>query len=159
VLWQAQARRETILDWNRRGALAEFDGLHFATHAVIEQDAPHTSRILLGDGDLTVLDILDLNLNAGLVTLSACSSHLGAGGSGDEWVGLARAFYYAGARALVASLWQVEDAYTTELMTKMYGNLSRGDSISAALQRAQAEMLHAGLTPYHWAAFMASGAV
>lgn len=159
VLWQDEAKRETILEWNRRGALSRFDILHFATHAILERDAPHWSRILLGEGELNVVDLADLNLEARLVTLSGCSSAVGKGGMGDETIGLARALFYAGARAVVASLWRVEDASTAALMTTLYRNLAQGMPIAAALREAQLELHRAGATPYHWAAFTASGDV
>ncbi len=159
VLWQRAATRENILALNRSGALARFDILHFATHAVVEPRAPHWSRILLAGDALTVADALDLNLNARLATLSACASALGAAGAGDELVGLARAFFYAGARALVASLWQVDDKTTGALMQRFYAQLRRTDSLADALRAAQLELRAANAPPFYWAPFMLMGAV
>lgn len=158
VRWQKDATRAWLLKQNDAHALRRFDHLHFATHAIVEMEAPHTGRILLADGDLTVLEILDLDLNARLVTLSVCSSAVGKGGSGDEWVGLARAFFYAGARAIVASLWAVDDQSTVQLMEKFYKNLNNGYSIARSLQMAQASLRALGYSPYQWAPFIAIGA-
>jgi CHAT domain-containing protein len=158
VLWQRKATREKILEWNRSGAMAEFDVLHFATHAVIERGAPAWSRILLADDDLTTADVLDLNLNARLVTLSACASAVSAPGAGDELVGLTRAFFYAGTRAVVASLWQADDKTTGTLMQNFYAHLQRTASMADALRAAQLELRAAGVSPFYWAPFVIMGA-
>ncbi len=155
----SDATRENFLALNQRGALAQYDILHFATHAIVETDAPHTSRILLAQAALDILDITALNLNARLVTLSACASATAQGGSGDEWLGLVRAFFYAGARAVVASLWNVDDASTTELMKLFYQNLEKRESIAEALRRAQLTLYRKGFSAYHWAPFVAHGEV
>lgn len=157
TLWQAEATREKILDLNRQGALARYDVLHFATHALVEPNAPHVSRVLLGGGVLSALDIAELKLDARLVTLSACSSAKGKGGSGDEVLGLARAFFYAGARAVVASLWNVDDASTAALMQLFYRNLAMGKPIGKALREAQLEMKRQGFSAFHWGAFLVMG--
>jgi len=106
---------------------------------------------------LSVVDLLDLTLNARLVTLSACQTALGADGAGDEWIGLARAFFYAGARALLVTLWSVEDQPTTKLVECFYRYLTRGENAAAALRMAQIEMIRAGHPAYQWAAFALIG--
>lgn len=159
VAWQKQATRGQLLEWNRTGELQSFDRLHFATHAIVQPDAPHTSRIVLADGDLTVMDISELNLNARVVTLSACASAVNQGGSGDEWVGLSRAFFYAGARAIVAALWEVEDESTARLMKYFYQGMQKGMPVGEALQQAQLTLYHEGATAFQWAPFVAIGAV
>lgn len=159
VLWQDRATRSRLLEWNRSGRLRDFSILHFATHATVQADAPHLSAIHLGQQELTVPDISNFVLDARLVTLSACSGNIGTGGSGDEWVSLARSFFYAGARALVASLWQVGDESTTKLMGAFYRGLSKGKTISASLALAQLELIRAGASPYQWAPFVAIGDV
>ncbi|MEW5719144.1 MAG: CHAT domain-containing tetratricopeptide repeat protein, partial [Chloroflexota bacterium] len=153
TLCEADATRQAILAFDASHELAKFDVLHFASHAILDRAAPHQSRILLRGDALTALDILDLTLDARLVTLSACQSALGQGGAGDELIGIARAFFYAGARALLASLWQVEDEATTKLLTQFYRYLINGKDAASALRCAQIELLHAGQPPYHWAAF------
>ncbi|MGB8647934.1 MAG: CHAT domain-containing protein [Anaerolineae bacterium] len=158
VWWQKDATREKVIEWNQTRKLRSFDILHLATHAVINPRSPHSSHIMLADRDLTVLDVLDLELNARLVTLSGCSSAEGQAGHGDELLGLARAFLYAGARALVASLWAVEDESTALLMTNFYANLIEGESIAQALRQAQLTLHRQGLAPFQWAPFIALGA-
>ncbi len=152
------ATRAQLLDWHRKGELDRFEVLHFATHALVQPGSPHSSHIMLADGDLTVLDILELDLDARLVTLSGCSTAEGKIGYGDEALGLTRAFFYAGARALVASLWAVEDQSTPVLMTQFYRNLRQGASIAQALRAAQLSLRASGYTPFQWAPFVAIGA-
>ena len=159
VLWQDQATSERLMEWNKTGQLRDFSILHFATHAMVDLDSPHLSHILFGKEDLTVLDIAQLALNARLITLSACSSNIGKGGSGDEWISLARAFFYAGARAIVASLWAVQDESTTRLVTHFYRNLFKGEPIAHALRNAQLKLHAEGYSPFQWAPFVAIGNV
>lgn len=158
VYWQEAATRQRLLEWNQLQALRQFEVLHLATHAVVEPRAPHASRIMLADQALTVLDVMELDLDAGLVTLSACSSAVGKGGSGDEWVSLARAFFYAGARTIVASLWEVEDESTAKLMTEFYRSRESGKANAEALRQAQLKLYNEGYSAFHWAPFMTLGA-
>ncbi|RIK27197.1 MAG: hypothetical protein DCC52_09560, partial [Chloroflexi bacterium] len=159
VLWQSRAQRARLLEWNQTERLRDFSILHFSTHATLYADTPQLGAIELSQDALTFLDITNLHLNARLVTLSACAGNLGRGGSGDEWVSLARAFFYAGARALVASLWEVDDESTTKLMELFYKGLARGESIAAALAFAQRERMRQGASPLQWAPFVAIGNV
>lgn len=152
-----QATRRKLLELNATGKLRNFDVLHLATHAVLDSAAPYQSCIALADDNLTVTDILDLSLNARLVTLSACQTALGNIGRGDELIGLARAFFYAGARALLATLWQVEDTAMVELTGKFYRNLAQGKNAALALREAQIAMIRAGCPAYHWAPFVLIG--
>lgn len=156
-LWQSEATRRTFLELNQSGRLAEFDVLHLATHAVLEPEAPHWSRILLADAELSVLDVLNLDLDARLVTLSACATALGKSGDGDEMIGLVRAFFYAGARAVLATQWAVEDESTKEIMLEFYRNLQKSGSLAGALRGAQLHMLQAGMSPYYWASLSLMG--
>ena len=99
-----------------------------------------------------------VRLDADLVTLSACESGLGQDQGGDGLLGLTRAFQYAGARSVVASLWGVGDDGTAELMRRFYGYLKAGESKDEALRHAQTDLLsgaagEAWRLPFHWAAF------
>jgi hypothetical protein len=95
-----------------------------------------------------------------LVVLSACQTQLGQLSAGDEVVGLTRAFMFAGAPTVVASLWSVDDAATALLMERFYGHLQTGLGKSAALRQAQLDLLQDAIyrdDPYYWAAFVLSG--
>ncbi|MFQ5342369.1 MAG: CHAT domain-containing protein, partial [Anaerolineae bacterium] len=153
VLWGAEATRETLLGLNESGDLVNYDVIHFATHAVLDHLAPSQSRVLLADDSLTVADILNLRLGARMVVLSACEGAIGKRHPGDEIMGLARAFFLAGARTVVAGLWPVEDAAAGEFMGRFYGRLVQGEGVAGALRAVQVEMAEAGCVPYQWAPF------
>jgi len=98
--------------------------------------------------------------------LSACETGLGGVFPGEGLVGLTRAFLYAGARTVAASLWKVADDPTAELMTRFYGNLRAGQTKDQALRNAQVALIRlarpAGSrvdfsSPAHWAAFTLTG--
>lgn len=102
-----------------------------------------------------------LKLNAGLVTLSACSTGLGKLVSGEGILGLTRAFFYSGARNVTVSLWNVNDSATSALMTAFYQNLNRGLPKREALRQAKLSLLHSRNAmwrhPHFWAAFVLVG--
>ena len=90
------------------------------------------------------------------MTLSACETGLGKIASGDDVIGLTRGFLYAGARSIVASLWEVDDAATAQLMEAFYRNLGHGDK-REALRLAQIETRARYPQPWYWAAFNVLG--
>ena len=94
-----------------------------------------------------------------LVTLSACETGRSNVAAGDELIGLGRGFLYAGAGALLVSLWQVADTSTLNFMECMYRALQQGASKSAAIRQAQHIMLHEdrSLHPAFWGAFQLIG--
>ena len=124
---------------------SQHDILHFAAHAELKGDDPLSSAILLAkdggdDGRLEVREIFEMDLNASLVVLSGCETGLGKLSSGDEFIGLTRAFIYAGTPSVVASLWKVDDASTASLMSSFYKNLKTKTKVEA-LRQAQLEMI------------------
>jgi CHAT domain-containing protein len=140
--------------------------VHSATHGLIDEEHPERSGLVLtadpprDDGLLQVRQIYGLRLDAALVTLSAGDTALGRNLTGEGMIGLTRAFFYAGARSVVASLWDVEDTATAYLMQLFYARLRAGEPIDQALQQAKLTLLRAGGTqsrPFYWAAFVVSG--
>jgi len=134
--------------------------LHFATHGDFRNDNPLFSGLALDDGWLTTLDVFHLRLNASLVTLSACQTGRHVIGGGDELLGLLRAFLYAGATSLVATLWSVEDHSTATLMERFYAQLMAGATKGAALRHAQLSYLaedQRHVHPFFWAPFFLVG--
>jgi CHAT domain-containing protein len=137
--------------------------IHLAAHGELNERAPLFSRIFLGadsqsDGSLTVQDVYGLDLaQADLVVLSACETQLGAQSQGGDIVGLNRAFIYAGAPSVIASLWSVNDQATSVLMAAFYRHLRAGASKAEALQAAQADTRAVYPHPYLWAAFVLTG--
>ena len=124
---------------------ASHDILHFATHAKLNEDDPLSSAVLLAkedreDGRLEVREIFGMDLKANLVVLSGCETGLGKLSTGDEIVGLTRAFIYAGTPSVVASLWSVDDSSTAHLMASFYRNLKTMSKVEA-LRQAQLELI------------------
>jgi tetratricopeptide (TPR) repeat protein len=131
--------------------------LHLAAHGEARLDNPTFAHVKLADGPLTTADIFNLPLEGALVVLSACESGRAAVHGGDELVGLTRGFLYAGAAALVQSLWRVEDGSTARLMARFYRALQGGWSASAALREAQLSSLEEDGHPFLWAPFQLVG--
>ena len=143
VLTGARATEDRV-----RHMAGSHEVLHLATHAVLRDDRPFDSFLALGgrgrdaatDGRLTTADIYGLDLNADLVVLSACQSARGPV-TGDGVLGMTRAFMYAGAASIVATLWDVADQSGAELMPAFYRAWRREHSRSAALRAAQLQLL------------------
>jgi CHAT domain-containing protein len=115
------------------------------------------SSLKLGDNWLNLFDIFNLQLGAELTTLSACETGMSAVWEGDELLGLARGFLYAGTPSLVVSLWTVNDRSTAQLMRRFYQDLQRGLSKARALRDAMVEVKAAFPHPYYWAPFVLMG--
>jgi CHAT domain-containing protein len=100
-----------------------------------------------------------MRIDADLVTLSACESGLGREAGGEGLVGLTRAFQFAGAHSVLASLWKVDDRSTAELMKGFYRHLKAGKTKDEALRLAQVELIHSAdfAQPRFWAAFQING--
>ena len=118
---------------------------HFATHAELNENDPLSSAVLLvkdakEDGRLEVREIFGMDLKANLVVLSGCETGLGKLSTGDELVGLTRAFIYAGTPSVMASLWKVDDASTAQLMSNFYRNLKTMTKVEA-LRQAQLALI------------------
>ena len=112
--------------------------VHLATHGVVDERGPNRSFVALaGYDELTVGDIMGLDLAADLVVLSACHTGRGTATAGGDIVGLVRAAVAAGARHIVVSLWPVDDEAGCLLMTGMYERLVAGDDVAHALTGAQ----------------------
>ena len=134
------------------------DILHFACHGIFNHKNPLYSGIKLFDELLTVSYILNnLNLNAELVTLSACETGINKIYKGDELVGLTRAFLYVGASSVIVSLWKVFNRPTKDLMRIFYENLKKGKHKVESLQIAQIEIMRKKPDFYHWAPFILIG--
>ena len=146
--------------------LSSYNVIHLATHGWIDAKLPSRSGLVLGleneeteDGILQAREIFRLALEAELVTLSACQSALGALITGEGMVGLTRAFLFAGARSIVASLWNVNDEATAYFMSGFYEFLQEGHTKSEALRRARVRMReHPNYRhPYFWAPYVLIG--
>jgi CHAT domain-containing protein len=131
--------------------------LHIAAHGIFRPDNPMFSSIKLGDTWLNLFDIFNLQLGAELTVLSACETGMSAVWEGDELLGLARGFFYAGTPALLVSLWTVNDRSTAQLMRRFYEGLQHGLSNAQALQKAIIHVKGQFPHPYYWAPFILMG--
>lgn len=138
-------------------AAPQAEVLHIATHGAFRPDNPMFSGLRMADGWLAARDLYNLRLGAELVVLSACETGLAKQTSGDELMGLARGFLYAGAPCLIASLWPVRDDATAKFMTTFYTNLRAGMTIATALREAQLALRREYPNPYFWSAFTVTG--
>jgi CHAT domain-containing protein/Tfp pilus assembly protein PilF len=181
-------RRRTYLDREASEERAKAVGknariVHFATHGYVDDRSPFDSGLVLSipeelaegrdNGLLQVWEIFEsVRLDADLVVLSACETGIGEIHGGEGIIGLTRAFQYAGARSVLASLWRVEDEATAELMQRFYRHLRDGKAKDEALRAAQLELIRRPLrvpdgrggwternaaAPYFWAALQLVG--
>ena len=135
-----------------RAALGDARVVHIAAHAVVPEKDPSSAFLAFGrgaataasdassDGRLTAAEIYDLRVGADLVVLSACRSGLGRI-TGDGVAGFTRAFISAGARTVVASLWDAPDESARRLMATFYQRLAAGDDKADALAAAERKLL------------------
>jgi len=149
--------------------LSRYRIVHFATHGLLNSEHPELSGVVLSlvdergqpqDGFLRLHEIFNLRLPAELVVLSACQTGLGKEVKGEGLVGLTRGFMYAGAARVVASLWQVDDVATAELMKRFYRRMLKdGMRPAAALRAAQVEMWKRPQwqSPFYWGGFVLQG--
>jgi CHAT domain-containing protein len=159
------ATREQFLSTD----LTQYSMLHLVTHGYFDPKRPEVSGLLLStvnreekplNGFVGLQDIYELRAPVLLVVLSACQTALGKDVRGEGLLGVTRGFMYAGASSVVASLWQVDDAATAELMKLFYSNmLQRGMKPGEALRAAQNSIRQRPewRSPYYWAAFTLQG--
>lgn len=136
---------------------SDADVLHLACHGQFRFDNPLFSALWLADGWFTVRDAYGLKLERALVTLSACETGANVIAPGDELIGLARGFFSAGARAVLLSLWMVDDETTAQMMVDFYRETRRGSSLAASLRLAQLKMLQERRHPFFWSPFVLVG--
>jgi CHAT domain-containing protein len=162
LLWEA-ATETTI-----RSQMPSAQVIHFATHGLLDYGNPEETGVLDfpgavalapgngEDGLLTSAEILQMELNAELVVLSACDTGRGRI-TGDGVVGLSRAFMQAGVPSLIVSLWKVPDDATALLMTEFYENWQTESDRAQALRQAMLTTMEEYPDPINWAAFTLVG--
>jgi CHAT domain-containing protein len=131
--------------------------VHIATHGRFRRDNPMFSSIRLGSGPFNVIDLYQLRLSAELVTLSGCSTGLNAIVGGDELLGLVRGLLYAGASAVLLTLWDAYDRSTAEFMEAFYMQLQTGATKAKAVQLAMRQLRERYPHPFYWAPFVLVG--
>ncbi|UXX80268.1 DUF2225 domain-containing protein [Reichenbachiella carrageenanivorans] len=161
----------------KSGTMDEYKYIHIASHGFVNQEEPEFSGIFMTrdtltkveDGILFSGEVYNINLNAELVTLSACETGLGRISNGEGIIGLTRALIYAGAKNITVSLWKVSDESTKRLMIDYYDNFLLYDvpkdlheslSYAYALKKAKMNMIEKGglfAHPYYWSPFVLIG--
>jgi CHAT domain-containing protein/uncharacterized protein HemY len=151
----------------KSGDLKKYAYLHFATHGVVDENNPELSRIFLQsdtdaeDGYLYAGEIYNLQLDANLVTLSACQTGLGKISKGEGVIGLSRALVYAGARKSIVSFWSVADESTALLMKDFYRSMLENpeSNFSNNLRQAKISLVKSDkyAAPFYWAPFILIG--
>ncbi len=161
IYTQEEAKEEKL----KAIPLKDFKILHFATHGLLDENVSLRSALVLTqdedpkeDGFFQVREIYDIELDSDLVVLSACQTGKGELENGEGVSGLSRAFLYAGAQAVLASLWNINDRATAGFMGHFYRSLNQGKNKDEALQSAKLEMLRSPFGhPFYWAAFVVIG--
>jgi len=147
-------------------ALGDFKIIHIAAHGIGNEAEPDRAALLLApgndseDGLWQSREIRQTRLNADLVVLSACDTGTGRLEGQEGIMNLARAFLIAGAKSVVASLWQVDDRSTATLMSFLYEHLAAGLEVREALRQAQLDFMKEfgdKAQPYYWAGFEVIG--
>ena len=137
--------------------------IHLATHSLIDDRNPMYNKIVFSnedreDGFLYTYELFNMQLQAELVTLSACNTGVGRFYEGEGMVSLATGFNFAGVENVVMSLWEVPDQTTAEIMTSFYEHLHDGLDIPAALRQAKLDFINNHdsnlVAPYYWAGFV-----
>ena len=151
----------------KSGTLKDYSYLHFATHGIVDEKSPELSRIFLQsnsdseDGHLFTGEIYNLELNANLVTLSACQTGLGKISKGEGVIGLSRALVYAGAKSIIVSFWSVADESTAKLMADFYRQMLEHpeSNYSQNLRIAKMNLMKTEKykSPFYWAPFVLIG--
>jgi CHAT domain-containing protein len=150
------AREAATPEAYRAAGPGGFSAIHFTAHAVANRESPLDSAVLLSGGKLYAREVMDEPLTADLVTVSACRGVGLRSYSGEGLVGFAWAFLHAGARHVIAGLWDVNDQSTAALMDVLYGELAAGKSPAVALREAKLSLIASPgnlRKPYYWAPF------
>ncbi|MEW6738121.1 MAG: CHAT domain-containing tetratricopeptide repeat protein, partial [Acidobacteriota bacterium] len=155
---------EAATKLNVRDEIEHYNLVLFSTHATPDRLDQNISLELASGERLTRKDIEKIKLKARLIVLSACQTHIGERYAGDELMSLARAFVSSGAKYVLASLWQVEDQASSEIVQYFFNFLQSGFSPTQSLQRAQLRYreLNAGKEKarqraYFWGAWVLIG--
>ncbi|WP_293132408.1 CHAT domain-containing tetratricopeptide repeat protein [Microcoleus sp. bin38.metabat.b11b12b14.051] len=140
-----------------------FPFLHLATHGCFQPEGCQkldmkANTLLFADTQFNIADAALLGLqNTRLLTLSACQTALQANSNGEEISGIAYVFERAGANAVMASLWSVDDSATQELMVAFYQNINKGMSKAEALRQAKLSQIKISPHPFYWSPFILIG--
>ncbi len=165
---QAQATEANLQRLNKQGILAKYRYLVFSAHGYLSPQVPALSSIVLGllnnptgiDGYVTAGEWPGYDLKSDLMVLSACETGLGEAVSGEGVMGLPYAFYVAGNKNTLLTLWSISDEITAEFITRFFAKLKAGQGQIQALTATKREFMKRGgnySKPMYWAAFVLYG--
>lgn len=169
IVFGEKVTEERIKEMNSLKYLNKFKIIHFATHGFIDPEIPEFSALVLSqphtanstkdDGYLTMVEILNLNLNCDLVNLSACETGLGKLISGEGIAGLTQTFILAGSKNVSVSLWSISDESTKEFMVSFYKKINEGLSYKKAMIETKRDFIknEKYKHPFFWAPFVIYG--
>ncbi len=133
--------------------------IHLATHSKVGKD--NYSWIAFKDSLLHFRELYTMDIPAELVALSSCETSVGDIVSGEGVMSLSRGFFQAGTKSVLASLWNVNDKSSSEIMTSFYKNISKGYTKSEALRFAKLDYLtkhkYSDAAPFYWSSFVLIG--
>jgi CHAT domain-containing protein len=159
-----QATRTALLDRSASGELIQYGLLHMACHAQLLPARGLAAHLKLWDGDLLLPEIAGLRLGGGLVVLSACAGAAADTLPGEEILSLSWAFLAAGANAVIAGMWPLDDQAAVPIMAGLYQELRSAGDAAAALARAQRALIAADpsegahlIEPQDWGSFVLVG--
>lgn len=158
ILLGPDAKKEKALK-----EISKYSLVHFSSHA--SAGSEHDPWISLYDEKLSLAHIYTLELQAKMISLSACETGIGKNLSGEGVMSLARGFTYAGVPSVITTLSKVDNASTAEIISDMYGNLQEGMMKNTALQKAKLNFLqnpkkettYNHRHPYYWASLIHIG--
>lgn len=153
---------ENATEANFKQNAARSNIIHISTHSFLLKDQPlilfSAEEDELEDGFLELGEIVQLDLNSEMVVLSSCRSGLGRTDEAEGIIGMQKAFFEAGSKSVLVTLWDVNDKYTSYFMKDFYKHLAGGKSKSEALQQTKIEFINKhSANPYYWSAFVLSG--
>lgn len=142
--------------------------IHLAMHTFLNDQSPMNSAMIFSqgndnpdDGLLYTSEVYGLPLNAYMVVLSSCNTGTGVLSNGEGILSLARGFLYSGSRSVVMSMWEIEDKSGTEIISRFYENLKKGNTKSMALRKSRTSYLKKATQlkshPYFWSALIVYG--
>ncbi|MEO8773595.1 MAG: CHAT domain-containing protein, partial [Gelidibacter sp.] len=145
-------------------AASQYDVLHLSTHAT-GGDFTNPASISFYDEPMLVNELYSMDIHPELVVLSACETGIGKLQKGEGAMSIARGFQYAGAKNILFSLWQINDASTATLMSLFYQSYEKTNSANSANRQSKLDYLQSKSvsnikkSPYYWSAFMYYGKI
>lgn len=140
--------------------------IHLSAHGILNNEDANQSYFNMSTSEddfipLYLSTLYNIQINAEMVVTSACDAGIGKVSAGEGILSMARGFFYAGAKSVITSLWEVQDGFTGKLLKNFYQNLKDGKDKGGALNQAKQNFIRTQgddfARPYYWAAFVPIG--